>query len=78
MSLGCTSEGLFASILSSMHVPDHESVLPEHVDPIPMPDSSREAELLVLLLDVGVYPKLVPSENGNIPAVQGDSPMNLS
>lgn len=47
-----------------MHVPDHADVLPEHADPIPMPDTRREAELLVLLLDAGVYPKFVSSENG--------------
>jgi hypothetical protein len=47
-----------------MHVPDHASELPKHVDPIPMPDSPREAEMLVLLLDAGVYPKTLPAESG--------------
>jgi len=40
-----------------MHRPKRASVLPGHVSPIPMPDSPREAELLVLLLEVGLYPK---------------------
>lgn len=44
-----------------MHAPDHADMLPEHVDPIPIPDTPREAELLVLLLDVGLYPKIVPA-----------------
>lgn len=41
-----------------MHSPRHASVLPDAIDPIPMPDTPREAALLVLLLDMGLYPKL--------------------
>ncbi len=41
-----------------MHVPDHESMLPNHISPIPMPDSKREAEMLCLLLDAGLHPRL--------------------
>ncbi|MCS3698369.1 hypothetical protein GGP73_003092 [Salinibacter ruber] len=40
-----------------MHRPGHASVLPDHITPIPAPDSPREAELLVLLLEAGLYPK---------------------
>lgn len=39
-----------------MHVPDHASVLPDHVDPIPVPDTEEEAWLLWLLLELGFYP----------------------
>jgi hypothetical protein len=35
-----------------MHVPDHAGVLPEHTDPMPAPDSPREAELLLFLLEM--------------------------
>jgi hypothetical protein len=45
-----------------MHRPDHASVLPDHVAPIPMPDSPREAEMLLLLLDMGLYPKIASAE----------------
>ncbi len=33
-----------------MHVPEHADVLPEHIDPIPMPDSERERVILLLRL----------------------------
>ena len=45
-----------------MHRPEHASVLPGHIAPIPIPDSPREAELLVLLLEAGLYPKIAPAE----------------
>ena len=40
-----------------MHVPAHASRLPEGVAPIPVPDSRREAEVLLMLLNAGLYPK---------------------
>jgi hypothetical protein len=40
-----------------MHVPAHASELPEDVAPIPVPDSRREAEVLLALLSAGLYPK---------------------
>ena len=46
----------------SMHTPDHAAVLPGHIAPIPAPDSPREAELLVLLLEAGLHPKIVSAE----------------
>jgi hypothetical protein len=49
-----------------MHRPDHASVLPDHVAPIPMPDSSREAEILLILLEAGLYPKIVPAQSEKI------------
>lgn len=52
--------------LDSMHEPDHSSVLPDHVASMPMPDSPREAELLVLLLEMGLYPQIVPAKNETI------------
>ncbi len=45
-----------------MHRPGHASVLPDHITPIPGPDSPREAELLVLLLEAGLYPKIDSAE----------------
>ena len=45
-----------------MHAPGHSSVLPDHLNPMPMPDTKREAELLVFFLDSGVYPKIVIKE----------------
>ncbi|WP_263786867.1 hypothetical protein [Salinibacter grassmerensis] len=41
-----------------MHLPDHASMRPDHVSPIPMLDSKREAEMLCLLLDAGLHPCL--------------------
>lgn len=55
------------SQLRPMHVPDHANLLPEHVDPIPMPDTEREAEMLLLLLEAGFCPKCKadrPDESG--------------
>jgi len=40
-----------------MHSPRHAPELPDSIDPMPMPDTPCEAELLVLLLDMGLYPK---------------------
>jgi hypothetical protein len=54
-----------------MHKPDHTSVLPGHVSPIPMPDSPREAELLVLLLEAGLYPKIDPARSEEIRTDEG-------
>jgi hypothetical protein len=45
-----------------MHVPSHSAALPDGVDPIPMPDTRGEAEMLLILLDAGLYPKLQPPE----------------
>lgn len=39
-----------------MHPPDHADELPEHIDPIPIPATPKEAESLCLLLDPGLYP----------------------
>ena len=54
-----------------MHLPDHASVLPSHVDPISMPGSPREAEMLLILLDMGLYPKIVPAEPEKIRPDEG-------
>jgi hypothetical protein len=54
-----------------MHRPDHASVLPDHVAPIPMPDSPREAEMLLLLLDMGLYPKIASAEPEKIRPGEG-------
>lgn len=40
-----------------MHAPNHSGALPEGVDPIPIPDTPREAEMLLILLEAGLYPK---------------------
>jgi hypothetical protein len=40
-----------------MHVPAHASRLPEGIAPIPVPDSRWEAEVLMVLLNAGLYPK---------------------
>lgn len=50
----------------AMHPPRHAPVLPDAIDPIPMPDTPREAELLVMLLDMGLYPK-APSDGNRRP-----------
>lgn len=39
-----------------MHVPDHTSILPDHIDPIPIPDTTEEARQLLLLIEMGFYP----------------------
>jgi hypothetical protein len=54
-----------------MHKPDHASVLPDHLAPIPMPDSPREAEMLLILLEAGLYPKIVPAQSEKIKPGQG-------
>ena len=54
-----------------MHRPDHASVLPGHVAPMPIPDSPREAEILLLLLEAGLYPKTVPAEPEKIRTDEG-------
>ena len=38
---------------------------------MPMPDSPREAEVLLLLLEAGLYPKIVPREPEKIRLDQG-------
>jgi len=43
-----------------MHYPGNASVLPGQVDPIPMPDSPLEAGTPLILLDMGLYPKIAP------------------
>ncbi|WP_251980331.1 hypothetical protein [Salinibacter ruber] len=54
-----------------MHRPGHAAVLPDRIDPIPMPDSQREAEMLLLLLEMGLYPKIVPAEPEKIRPDEG-------
>lgn len=46
------------------------SVLPDHIAPIPAPDSPGEAKLLVLL-DLGLRPKIVPAEREKIQPDEG-------
>lgn len=38
-------------------MPEHADWLPEHVAPIPMPETEREAEMLLILLEAVLYPK---------------------
>lgn len=45
-----------------MHVPSHAGTLPDGAHPIPMPDTKREAEMLLILLDAGLYPQIRPGE----------------
>lgn len=40
-----------------MHVPGHTDILTDGVAPIPVPDTKREAEMLLILLEAGLYPK---------------------
>jgi len=47
----------------TMHIPSHSPALPDGVDPIPMPGSPRETEMLLILLDMGLYPKIVPAKS---------------
>jgi hypothetical protein len=54
-----------------MHKPKHASVLPDYIVPIPAPDSPREAELLVLLLEAGLYPKIDPARSEKIRSDEG-------
>lgn len=55
-----------------MHRPVHAEALPPQIDPMPMPDSEREAELLALLLEIGLYPKLVPQESDKVGVGRGN------
>jgi len=45
-----------------MHIPGRSGTLPAGVDPIPMPDTEREAEMLRRLLDAGLYPRIRPEQ----------------
>ncbi len=38
---------------------------------MPAPDSPREAEMLLILLEAGLYPKIVPAEPEKICPDQG-------
>jgi hypothetical protein len=74
--LDCTSpfgylEKFLEKFNVSMHKPDHASVLPDRIDPIPMPDTPREAEMLLLLLDMGFYPQIVPALSEKIRPDEG-------
>lgn len=51
-----------------MHEPDHASVLPDHIAPMPVPDSPCEAEMLLILLEAGLCPKIVPAERKKMDA----------
>lgn len=58
LSVNVSTESTSADDTSpTMHAPDHADILPEHVDPIPMPDTEEEAWLLRVLLELGFYPK---------------------
>ncbi len=61
----------FAYLIASMHKPGHASVLPGHIDPMLMPESAREAEMLLILLEMGLYPKIIPAEPEKICPDQG-------
>ena len=50
-----------------MHAPGDSTALPAGVDPIPVPDSRREAEMLVFLLDAGLYPKCREAASLSVP-----------
>jgi len=47
-----------------MHVSSHSAALPDGVALIPMPDAPREAAMLVLLLDAGLYPQCSSENRG--------------
>ena len=47
-----------------MHAPSHSADLPAGVDPIPVPDTEREAEMLLILLDAGLYPQCASEDRG--------------
>ena len=49
--------------VSPMHAPSHSAALPAGVDPIPVPDTEREAEMLLILLDAGLYPRIQPKSS---------------
>lgn len=42
----------------TVHLPSHAGTLPPGVDPIPVPDTTREAEMLLILLGAGLHPKV--------------------
>ena len=46
-----------------MHAPSHSAALPAGVDPIPVPDTEREAEMLLILLDAGLCPRIQPKSS---------------
>jgi len=60
--------------IGSMHYPDHASVLPDHVDLLPTPGSPREAEILLLLLEMGLYLKCAPAEGEKVQPDEGKGP----
>lgn len=72
--MGYTSP-LEASLLP-MHVPDHADELPDHLNPIPIPDTREEAACLCLLLALGLYPSCETPLGRKDSADQGDSPTN--
>jgi len=59
-----------------MHVPEHASILPDHLDPIPIPDTKREAELLRFLPDADLYLQIQPKPRaaGTEESARGDPP----
>ena len=62
-----------------MHAPSHSADLPAGVDPIPVPDTEREAEMLLILLDAGLCPRIQPKSSerqlsGTEESARGDSP----
>jgi len=65
----CVSEGVPFSYKQPhlfsllMHVPSHAGTLPAGAAPIPMPDTEREAEMLLILLDAGLYPRIRPEQS---------------
>jgi len=50
----------------------HEDMLPEGVTPMLMPDTQREAELLVLMMDCRLYPSVAhkDDQDGGLPHVK--------
>lgn len=56
-----------------MRTPSHAESLPPGVDPIPVPDTTQEAEMLMILLDAGLYPKL-DSRPHEAPENEADRP----
>jgi hypothetical protein len=56
-----------------MHVPRHAGTLPDGAHPIPMPDTKREAEMLLILLDAGLYPQIRPGHSEENPSDAPDA-----
>jgi hypothetical protein len=54
-----------------MHICEaHKEMLPETISPMVMPDTPAEADLIVILLDSGLYPtRMSISEKGKAPLV---------